>query len=93
MLRSHRLLTSEHLQSSYVSLRLARLLAGLFLIAHWFGSIFFGISRFQDVASTAEFQPWIVGFVDTQDLSTQYVVRCSQLSTSRKLDANPCCCP
>lgn len=48
--RAHRLLTSEQLQSSYVSLRLARLLIGLFLIAHWVGSIFWGISTLQDVS-------------------------------------------
>jgi hypothetical protein len=50
--RAHRLLTSEQLQSSYVSLRLARLLIGLFLIAHWVGSIFWGISTLQDVSGT-----------------------------------------
>jgi hypothetical protein len=47
--RFHRLLNDEVLQSSYVSIRLFRLLISLFMIAHWIGSIFVGISQFQNV--------------------------------------------
>jgi hypothetical protein len=47
--RVHRLLNDDVLQSSYVGIRLFRLLISLFMIAHWIGSIFVGISQFQDV--------------------------------------------